>query len=226
MPTEPEEKLARALGWGSLALALPQAAAPGTFARAIGVRDDETTRRWIRVVGARELAAAAGILFVEDDRPRATIFARVAGDAKDLTLLGLAWASRVQRPGRLAAFTAAVAGLAAADALAAARLGRPDRKRLAVTVRAPREEVASAWARTGSDLTPALREAPGDRGTELHVEVTGGPLQRSQALNELRRFKQELETSTVARADGSPQGAQTARFVKQRPAQPVEEESS
>lgn len=226
MAKQPEEKLARALGWGSLALGLPQVLAPGAFARAIGVRDDDTTRLWTRVVGARELAAAAGILLVEGDRPKATIFARVAGDAKDLTLIGLAFAKKVEQPERLAGFTALVGALGAADVVAAVRLGRPDRKHLAVTVRASRQEAQRAWAQAGRDLAPTFRDAPGDRGTELHVEVTGGPLRRSQALNELRRFKQELETSTIVRADGTPDGAQTARFIKQRPAQPVAEEAS
>ena len=227
MAKQPEEKLARALGWGSLALAAPLIV-PGAVARAIGIADDDTTRRWLRIVGAREIAAAAGILFVEDDRPRATIYARVAGDAKDLTLLGLAWANKVRDPRRLAAATALVGAIGVADVFAALRLGRPDRKKLAITIRRPAEEVSARWKQEAHVDVEEVRfaKAPGDRGTEVHVVVVGGPAKRSQVLNEMRHFKQRLESGNEPRSDGSPNGAELERFAKQRPAQPIESEES
>jgi hypothetical protein len=226
MAKQPEEKLARALGWGSLALAAPLIV-PGAVARAIGIADDDTTRRWLRIVGAREIAAAAGILFVEDDRPRATIYARAAGDVKDLTLLGLAWAGKVREPRRLAAATALVGAIGVADVLAALRLGRPDRKKLAITIRRPAEEVSARWRQEVSVEAEDVRfaKAPGDRGTEVHVTVVAGPVERSLVLNEMRHFKQRLESDNVPRSDGSPDGAETTRFAKQRPAQPQESQS-
>jgi len=55
----PADPLARGLGVFSLTLGLPQIAAPGRVNRLIGVRDDATTRMWMRIVGAREIAAGA-----------------------------------------------------------------------------------------------------------------------------------------------------------------------
>jgi len=39
----------------------------------------------------------------------------------------------------------------------------------------------------------------------------------------LRRFKQRVETGELARSDGSPEGEQAARKLKQRPAQPLDD---
>jgi uncharacterized membrane protein len=80
--------------------------------------------------------------------------------------------------------------------------------------------------------------APGDRGTEVRVELRydapagqpGATIARLfgeepdvQLRDDLRRFKQVLETGEVVLSDGSPEGAgQGAR--KQRPAQPAREE--
>lgn len=82
--------------------------------------------------------------------------------------------------------------------------------------------------------------APGDRGTEVLVELTyeppGGKLgnavagllgqePRQQVTDDLRRFKQILETGEVMRSDGSPEGRRQGRVAKQRPGQPVGEGS-
>ncbi|MEA2356862.1 MAG: hypothetical protein QOI62_122 [Solirubrobacteraceae bacterium] len=80
-------------------------------------------------------------------------------------------------------------------------------------------------------------DAPGDRGTEIHLEleyeVPGGavgaalkkvtgddPLQLAK--DDLRRFKQLVETGEIARSDGAPTGHSAKLQPKQRPAQPVE----
>ena len=80
--------------------------------------------------------------------------------------------------------------------------------------------------------------APGDRGTEVRVEMRfeppGGALgavaaaltgehPRQQVRDDLRRFKQVVETGTVMRSDGSPEGMLTRRLIRQRPAQPPAE---
>lgn len=81
-----------------------------------------------------------------------------------------------------------------------------------------------------------LRPAPGGRGTEVRVHLTysvpGGRVGRGfarllgeephqQVEDDLRRFKQVLETGEVVRSDGSPEGHRASRQLLQRPAQPV-----
>src|SRR4051794_7001638 len=77
--------------------------------------------------------------------------------------------------------------------------------------------------------------APGDRGTEVHVELAydapGGAVGTAvaklfgeepgqQVSDDLRRFKQLVETGEIARSDGSPQGARTANAMHQEDAHP------
>ncbi len=157
MNPPPEERLAPALGWASLALGVPQVAMPAGFARCIGVRDERDSRGWARVVGVRELAAAAGILALERERPVNWLWARVAGDVMDLTLLARALRDKPPSRARIAAAMGAVAGIAAADAYAATRLSRrpPEeegtvqdpttRVRAAITIRRPPEDVYAFW---------------------------------------------------------------------------------
>jgi uncharacterized membrane protein len=147
----PEKRLARFLGWFSLALGVPQTLMPGRFARFIGVRDDRRSRMWIRAVGVRELTAAAGIL--SRPRPVGWLWARVAGDAKDLVLLGTALGTKGVRRDRLTAAAGMVAGVAAVDALAAVSMRRSEAEteddttsvKAAITVWRPREEIYAFW---------------------------------------------------------------------------------
>ncbi|MEA2290332.1 MAG: hypothetical protein QOD55_2329 [Solirubrobacteraceae bacterium] len=77
--------------------------------------------------------------------------------------------------------------------------------------------------------------APGDRGTEIHLdmhyETPGGPIgatvaklfgeePEQQVKDDLRRFKQVAETGTIVRSEGSPEGPLARRLMRQRPAQP------
>lgn len=77
--------------------------------------------------------------------------------------------------------------------------------------------------------------APADQGTEVHVEVhydpPGGSVGAAvaklfgeepdvQLADDLRRCKQVLEVGEVVRSDGSPDGSNTQRLLKQDPAQP------
>jgi uncharacterized membrane protein len=81
--------------------------------------------------------------------------------------------------------------------------------------------------------------APGDRGTEIHVTLTyelpGGSLGKavakyfgeepSQQLDDdLRRFKQVIETGEVIRSDGAPWGKRARKEFPQHPARPLSEE--
>jgi uncharacterized membrane protein len=116
--------------------------------------------------------------------------------------------------------------------------------RTAITVNRPREEVERLWesperrpehiAESGATVT--FKDAPGDRGTEIHVDLgdegggiggvakrlTGGgapPL--AKVKDDLRRFKALVETGVIARSDGVPEGELAERKLKQRPAQPL-----
>lgn len=78
--------------------------------------------------------------------------------------------------------------------------------------------------------------AAGGRGTEVRVElgysVPGGPFSANlakvfgehpgqQVCDDLRRFKQVIETGDVVKSDGSPHGTSIQQQAKQRPAQPL-----
>jgi uncharacterized membrane protein len=113
--------------------------------------------------------------------------------------------------------------------------------RAAITVFRPREEVQRRWAEhqqsfsEAGEATVTFKDAPGDRGTEIHVEVdTAGKLGQmaqkltgseplAKAKDDLRRFKALIETGEVPRSDASPEGELAERKLKQRPAQPLDE---
>ncbi len=83
---EGAEHLAGFLGWFSIGLGLTSLLAPRGVARMIGARGDSTDRSILRLVGLQELACGIGIL--SNSRPTGWVWARVAGDAAHLTLLG------------------------------------------------------------------------------------------------------------------------------------------
>jgi len=118
--------------------------------------------------------------------------------------------------------------------------------RVAITVYKPVEEVRRLWQDPAFtpeyisqiDAAATFREAPGDRGTEIHVALPrdqpsgklGKAVQkvaRSPSLakvkDDLRRFKQLVETGEIARSEGSPEGERAERKLKQRPARPLDE---
>src|SRR4051812_33671529 len=96
--------------------------------------------------------------------------------------------------------------------------------RAAITIGYPREEVMQRWSSHdhqpawAQDATAAVSfvDAPGGRGTEIHVdldqEARGGTLGEiigkltgsdplAQIKDDLRRFKQRMETGEIARSD-------------------------
>jgi uncharacterized membrane protein len=111
----------------------------------------------------------------------------------------------------------------------------------AITVLLAREDVQRRWAEHHGDASPGrvtFKDAPGDRGTEIHLEIDdstrGGKLGEvvgkvtgqdplAKAKDDLRRFKQIVETGEVPRSEGSPEGERAERKLKQRPAQPLDE---
>jgi uncharacterized membrane protein len=116
----------------------------------------------------------------------------------------------------------------------------------AVTVHRSREEVQRLWNSPEyrpqyiepSDPAVSFGDAPGDRGTEIHVDlgVGGSPNKLAEVVqtlfatpalakvkDDLRRFKQHVETGEIPRSDGVPEGELAERKFKQRPAQPLED---
>jgi uncharacterized membrane protein len=116
----------------------------------------------------------------------------------------------------------------------------------AITINRPREMVERLWRTSeyrpeyieASDAAVTFADAPGDRGTEIHVDLesaaSGGKLgalprklmrgpSRAKAMDDLRRFKQLVETGVIARSDATPEGELAERKLKQRPAQPLSE---
>src|SRR5215211_7809037 len=172
------EGLARALGWFSLGLGFAQIAAPGKVAELIGVDDDDETIAVMRVLGVREIASGLGIL--TQPKPAPWLWARVGGDAMDLALLRRALSSPRADRNRVTAATAAVAGIAAVDALCSTRLtaeadaadqeqampqGGDVHAKAAITVNAPIAEVYAFW--------DGFRNLPRFMGDFASVEVTG-----------------------------------------------------
>ena len=45
----------------------------------------------------------------------------------------------------------------------------------------------------------------------------------AKAMDDLRRFKQQVETGEIARSEAVPEGELAERKLKERPAQPLEE---
>ena len=119
-------------------------------------------------------------------------------------------------------------------------------KKAAVTVNRPLDEVRRLWESsehrpeyvTSADAAVLFVAAPGGRGTEIHVELSdgaaggrlgtavqllsgGAPLTKIK--DDLRRFKQHVETGVITRSEGTPEGELAGRKLKQRPAQPLED---
>ncbi len=150
-----QDALVRGLGWASAALGAPQLITPRAFARSLGVGDAPRHRLATLLVGAREMVAAAGLLA----RPHpGWLWARVGGDAMDLTLLGRALKNHDGRGlGRTALGSAATVVITVTDLYAAiTRTTRRTSMELhsTTTVTKPVEEVYEFWSRL--DQLPAF----------------------------------------------------------------------
>ena len=77
--SQSSHKMARGLGYFSIALGVAEMIAPGAICRAAGVRGLETV---VRSYGAREIATGVAILTSHDPEP--WIWTRVAGDLADI----------------------------------------------------------------------------------------------------------------------------------------------
>jgi uncharacterized membrane protein len=116
------------------------------------------------------------------------------------------------------------------------------KNKAAITVLLPREDVERRWqlAAHGNDAIGAVtfKDAPGDRGTEIHVEISedalpgklGEAVQKvkgdepvAKVKDTLRRFKAKLETGELPRSEAFPGGESLESKPKERPAQPRDE---
>jgi hypothetical protein len=116
--------------------------------------------------------------------------------------------------------------------------------RASITICRPLEEVKRRWEDPATrpsfiaNAEAAVRfvTAPGDHGTEIHVDLEkrapggniGAAVQKllgneplAKVKDDLRRYKQLVETGVIARSEGVPEGELAERKLKQRPAQPL-----
>ncbi|MFO1499714.1 MAG: SRPBCC family protein [Verrucomicrobiota bacterium] len=112
--------LARGLGWFSIGLGLAEILAARKLGKFLGIKKDHELL--IRMLGVREVASGIGILTCR--HPTAWVWSRVGGDAIDLALLGASLSSDTAHLTRVAAATAAVAGVAAVDVFCGTELSR------------------------------------------------------------------------------------------------------
>lgn len=290
--------LAILLGVVSLALGIGGVALPGKLAHLIGVRADEDTRRALRIIGGREIAAGIGLLR-QQPKPAGWAWARVAGDAMDLGLLSAATPRNRHAQQRNKIAAGVVLGITLLDLYSAIRFSRDTIKDVAqpqfvrvkksITINRPADEVYNFWhnfenlprfmshlesvhvmgerrshwkakapggktvewdaevthdipnqliawrSLQGADIPNSggveFKPAPGDRGTEVHVELhyeapagkigvavakMFGEEPRIQVSDDLRAFKQVMETGEIIQTEGAELGK---RFTH-RPAQP------
>jgi hypothetical protein len=207
--------LSLALGWFSIALGVAELVAPRQVARLIGVRPDERARTILRAYGAREIASGIGII-AQPTQP-AWLWSRVGGDAIDLATLGRAADDDYTDQARLGFATFAVLGVTALDVLAARSLGSSEDRfdefgfnlanEQATTIRQPLEAVETGWerwcasghAKIKSNYAVRFEPAPGARGTEVRLSGGGS---KAAIREELRRFKQWVETGEIPVSDG------------------------
>ncbi len=172
-----QQRLARSLGWFSIGLGVAEVIAPRALSRLIGTRAHPGL---MRLLGFREIASGIGIL--TQTHPTGWVQARVGGDALDLALLGASLASSASRRGRVAAATAAVAGVTALDVLCTKQLrhGRTGavHVRRSVTINRSPEELYQFWHRF-EDLPRFMNHLLAVQKTGDHALhwVAKGPLQ-------------------------------------------------
>jgi len=148
-PGDRVEPLTKGLGWFSIGLGAAQITAPRKVAQLIGLGNMPGRQTFLRLCGAREIAAGIGIL--SGWKTHGWIWSRVAGDLMDIAALGSAMKSEDANKARLAAATAAVLGVTALDVYCGRELspamsanGRISFRKT-VIINRPRQEVYAFW---------------------------------------------------------------------------------
>jgi hypothetical protein len=164
------DRVARGLGWFSIALGVAELVAPGKLARTLGLEGHE---RLLQAYGGREIGAGVWAL---SDTPAPAIWSRVAGDFVDLATLaaGLRGADDEQRRNAWIAL-AAVVGITAVDIFTAASLSAESSERKGDT------------GRDYSDRSGFPRGVQSARGkaegsTPVDFQVTATEERRTEAL--------------------------------------------
>lgn len=114
------EKLAQGLGWFSIGLGATEVFAAEAVADYLGIKEQAGLTR---AFGFREITAGIGILAGGDAPHPGWVWARVAGDALDLAVLGSALKSDNPRLTQAAVWFGLVAGITALDVAVAQSLG-------------------------------------------------------------------------------------------------------
>ena len=120
---KPADRAGRMLGWASFGLGAVELLAPGAVSRWLGMEGREGL---VRAYGAREVAAGVLCLSTNND---IGAMSRVAGDALDLATLATAYRDDNPKKRNVAWAMAAVAGIAIADAVAAASIRNLHRRK-------------------------------------------------------------------------------------------------
>jgi uncharacterized membrane protein len=145
LPSSSAKRLANGLGWFSVGLGLAELLAPRAIANITGVSKERTGL--IRLYGLREIAS--GLTIFAQKKPAAGVWSRVAGDAMDLTSLGMAFNSPDAKTGRLAFATANVLAVTALDVMCARQLSANGGQGIHASgtciVNRPPEEVYNFW---------------------------------------------------------------------------------
>ena len=160
---------------------------------------DGRNRATMRLMGLREISH--GVAILSNQQPAKSLWARVAGDALDLALLGATMANPENDRGRTTFATLNVLAVAALDVVAAKQLSRqPDtpahekmeqgiiHTKRSVTVRRPVEEVYAFWRDyanlprfmrhlesvtvTGDRTSHWVAKAPAGKTVEWDAELT------------------------------------------------------
>ena len=114
------QQMAQTLGYTSLALGVAEIAAPEFLSSQLGI---ENRPKLMGALGAREIAAGVAILSQDNKAPG--LWSRVAGDAMDLVLLGLAARKSDRKAGVMVA-TAMVLGITGLDIMCALKASQRD----------------------------------------------------------------------------------------------------
>jgi hypothetical protein len=120
MPDLSNAEASVGLGLVSIAIGVTECLAPQKLDQFLGTGDGENSGIF-RVLGVREIMHGVDLLTHRDATPG--VWSRVAGDALDGVLLGIA-ATKTRRPGGVLAAAAMVLPVVAADLLFAQRLSR------------------------------------------------------------------------------------------------------
>lgn len=144
MPSSSAKRLAKGLGWFSLGLGFAELLAPRAVASIAGVSKERTGL--IRLYGLREIASGMTIF---GGQPATGVWSRVAGDAMDLTSLGMSFSSPDAKVGRLAFATANVLAVTALDVICAQQLTANGKQgihaRGSCIINRPPQEVYDFW---------------------------------------------------------------------------------